>query len=162
MSDPLATPARPAPQARISRRAFWVLAAIVAVLIALTIGGSIAGNWETILLWLNRVPFDPAGDGTVVDPVFGRDIGFFLFVPLEVTTDLIKKAGFQLVNCKDVTANIESVSRRWHASRQRHRQDLVRIEGEERFEGLQKFFSTVYELTNERRLSRFVFLVEKQ
>ena len=28
---------------------------------------------------MNRVPFDPAGDGTVVDPIFGRDISFFLF-----------------------------------------------------------------------------------
>ena len=29
------------------------------------------------------------------------------------------------------------------------------------FEGLQKFLSTVHKLTGERRLSRFVFLVEK-
>ena len=28
---------------------------------------------------MNRVPFDPAGAGTVTDPVFGRDISFFLF-----------------------------------------------------------------------------------
>ena len=53
--------------------------AIVAILIALTIAGTIASNWESILLWLNRVPFDPAGPGKVVDPVFGKDIGFFLF-----------------------------------------------------------------------------------
>jgi uncharacterized membrane protein (UPF0182 family) len=53
--------------------------AIVAVVTAITIAGSITSNWETILLWLNRVPFDPAGSGKVVDPVFGRDISFFLF-----------------------------------------------------------------------------------
>jgi hypothetical protein len=63
--------------------------------------------------------------------------------------------------CEDVTENIEMTSGRWHASRQRHRDDLIRIEGEERFEGLQRFFSTVHKLTRERRLSRFVFLVEK-
>ena len=28
---------------------------------------------------MNRVPFDPAGAGAVTDPVFGRDISFFLF-----------------------------------------------------------------------------------
>jgi cyclopropane fatty-acyl-phospholipid synthase-like methyltransferase len=89
------------------------------------------------------------------------NIGFFLFVPLEVTTQLIREAGFKLIRCEDVTANIEETSRRWHASRQRLRDDLIRIEGEERFEGLQKFFSTVHKLTRERRLSRFVFLVEK-
>ena len=89
------------------------------------------------------------------------NIGFFLFVPLEVTISLIKEAGFKLIRCEDVTSNIELTSGRWHASRQKHREDLVRIEGEERFDGLQKFFSTVHKLTSERRLSRFVFVAEK-
>jgi hypothetical protein len=35
--------------------------AVVAILIALTIAGSIAGDWQGILLWLNRVPYAPAG-----------------------------------------------------------------------------------------------------
>ncbi len=52
---------------------------VVAVLVALTIGASVAASWETILLWANRVPFSPEGAAPVVDPVFGRDIGFFLF-----------------------------------------------------------------------------------
>jgi SAM-dependent methyltransferase len=89
------------------------------------------------------------------------NIGFFLFVPLEVTISMIKEAGFKLIRCEDVTGNIESTSGRWHDSRQRHREDLIKIEREERFEGLQKFFSTVHKLTSERRLSRFVFLAEK-
>jgi cyclopropane fatty-acyl-phospholipid synthase-like methyltransferase len=89
------------------------------------------------------------------------NIGFFLFVPLEVTINLIKEAGFKLIRCEDVTANIESTSGRWHAARQNRREDLIKIEGEERFEGLQTFFSTVHKLTRERRLSRFVFVTEK-
>jgi cyclopropane fatty-acyl-phospholipid synthase-like methyltransferase len=89
------------------------------------------------------------------------NIGFFLFVPLEVTKNLIQEAGFNLVRCEDVTKNIELTSGRWHASRQGHRADLIEIEGEERFDGLQKFLSTVHKLTSERRLSRFVFLAEK-
>ena len=56
-----------------------VVLVALAVLIALTIGGSVASVWETVLLWTNRVPFSPAGAAAVVDPVFGRDIGFFLF-----------------------------------------------------------------------------------
>lgn len=90
------------------------------------------------------------------------NIGFFLFVPLEVTTNFINEAGFKLIRCEDVTGNIELTSGRWHASRQRHREDLIKIEGEERFDGLQKFLSTVHTLTSERRLSRFVFLAERQ
>ena len=88
-------------------------------------------------------------------------IGFFLFVPLDVTQRLIQEAGFKLIRCEDVTGNIERTSGRWHAARQKHREDLIKIEGEERFEGLQIFLSTVYTLTSERRLSRFVFLAEK-
>jgi SAM-dependent methyltransferase len=89
------------------------------------------------------------------------NIGFFLFVPLEVTINLINEAGFKLIRCEDVTGNIELTSGRWHDSRQKHREALLKIEGEERFEGLQKFFSTVHRLTSEQRLSRFVFLAEK-
>lgn len=89
------------------------------------------------------------------------NIGFFLFVPLEVTTNMITEAGFQLIRREDVTGNIELTSGRWHASREKHRENLLKMEGEERFAGLQKFFSTVHKLTSERRLSRFVFVAEK-
>ena len=54
----------------------WVLGGF-ALLLALGVAGAVSGTWETLLLWANRVPFSP--DGPVVDPVFGRDIGFFLF-----------------------------------------------------------------------------------
>jgi len=37
----------------------------------------------------------------------------------------------------------------------------LEIEGEERFEGLQKFLAAVHKLTRERHLSRFVFVAEK-
>jgi uncharacterized membrane protein (UPF0182 family) len=56
----------------------WVLVAI-AILAALTLAGLVSGGWETILLFQHRVPYAPAGAPAVVDPVFGRDIGFFLF-----------------------------------------------------------------------------------
>jgi uncharacterized membrane protein (UPF0182 family) len=52
--------------------------AVVAVLAALSIGGAVAGGWETIVLWQHRVPFDPSGT-PVTDPIFNRDISFFLF-----------------------------------------------------------------------------------
>ena len=55
----------------------FVLVALAALLVLGTAGG-IAGAWQTILLWQNQVPFAPSG-APVTDPVFGRDIGFFLF-----------------------------------------------------------------------------------
>ena len=55
------------------------LLAGLGVLVALGLAGSAGGRWETTLLWLNRVPYSPTGEGAVVDPIFGRDIAFFLF-----------------------------------------------------------------------------------
>jgi len=122
-------------------------------------------EWHRVLKSGKRALFtDPV---VITGPVSNEElgarsnIGFFLFVPLEVTQRFIREAGFKLVRCEDVTGNIQLTSGRWQASRQRHREDLIQIEGEERFEGLQKFLSTVHKLTRERRLSRFVFLVEK-
>ncbi len=54
----------------------WAIA-VVAVFIALGIAGSVSGAWTTLLLWINRVPFDPSQ--TVADPIFNRDVSFFLF-----------------------------------------------------------------------------------
>ena len=51
---------------------------VVIVLTALGVAGSIAGTWQTILLWQHGVPFDPSGT-VVPDPIFGRDISFYLF-----------------------------------------------------------------------------------
>ncbi len=56
-----------------------VVLVVVSVLIALTIAGTVAAAWETVLLWQNRVPFSPDTATAVVDPIFNRDIGFFLF-----------------------------------------------------------------------------------
>jgi hypothetical protein len=84
-----------------------------------------------------------------------------LFVPPGVNEQLIEQAGFQLIRQADVTENAALISGRWHQARQRYREALLQIEGEERFAGLQQFFAMVQRLTTERRLSRIVYLVEK-
>ena len=53
--------------------------AVLGVLLALGVAGAASDAWETILLWVNRVPFSPDPNVAVTDPVFGQDIGFFLF-----------------------------------------------------------------------------------
>src|SRR4051794_284672 len=55
----------------------WLLIAF-AILAVLGAAGALAGSWETILLWQNRVPFSATG-ASVTDPIFHRDISFFLF-----------------------------------------------------------------------------------
>lgn len=56
--------------------ATWAIA-LFAVLLALGVAGAVSNAWDTLLLWANRVSFSP--DGAVTDPVFGRDISFFMF-----------------------------------------------------------------------------------
>jgi len=61
-----------APIADIGRPLFWILL-VIGGLIALTLGGLILGGWNTIQLFLHRVPFGQT------DAIFGKDVGFYVF-----------------------------------------------------------------------------------
>jgi SAM-dependent methyltransferase len=87
--------------------------------------------------------------------------GYFEFCPAGTNERLLREAGFELVLTEDVTSNEIAVSHRWHAARQQHAAELIRLEGEDTFAGLQRFLATVHRLTDERRLSRFVYLGRK-
>jgi hypothetical protein len=87
--------------------------------------------------------------------------GYFEFCPPGVNERLIREAGFELARVEDVTANEVEVSRRWHDARQRRAAELIALEGEETFAGLQRFLATVHRLTSERRMSRFDYLGHK-
>jgi hypothetical protein len=84
-----------------------------------------------------------------------------MFAPPGVNERLIEEAGFSLLQKEDVTENAAIVSKRWRDARADDRASLIQIEGEERFEGLQRFFEAVHRLTSEHRLSRFGYLLQK-
>ena len=88
-------------------------------------------------------------------------IGFFLFSLRGEDERLVREAGFELVRCEDSTGNVVEVARRWRDARARDRAGLVEDEGEETFEGLQRFLSIVHTLAAERRLSRYTILARK-
>ena len=56
-----------------------VVLVVLAILVALGTAGALSGSWETVALYLNRVPYAPGGAAPVVDPIFGRDISFYFF-----------------------------------------------------------------------------------
>ena len=123
-------------------------------------------EWHRVLRSGRRALFtDPVvitGPVTNDELALRSSIGLCLFVPSGVNERLIEHAGFRLIRQEDATANAAAVSGRWHRSRQARRADLLRIEGEERFEGLQRFFETVHILTSQKRLSRIAYVAEKR
>jgi SAM-dependent methyltransferase len=89
-------------------------------------------------------------------------IGFFLFTPAGHNEHLLEQAGFTVRTVRDVTDAVASVSRRWHDARAKRRERLTAVEGDEGFDGLQRFLTAVYVLSSERRLSRQMYLADKQ
>lgn len=122
-------------------------------------------EWLRVLKDGGRALFtDPVvitGPVTADELASRASVGFFLFVPPGADERLAEEAGFRVVRREDRTENAAAVAGRWHSARAARREDLLRIEGEPRFEGLQRFFATVHALTSERRLSRFAYLLER-
>jgi hypothetical protein len=66
--------------------------------------------------------------------------GYFEFGPPGVNELLLEEMGFELVMTEDVTDNEVEVSHRWYAARQQRAAELVQLEGEVTFAGLQQFW----------------------
>jgi SAM-dependent methyltransferase len=123
-------------------------------------------DWHRVLRPDGRLLFtDPVvvtGEVTNEEVRVRSSIGFFLFTPLGHNERLLTQAGFVVQEVRDVTAAVASVSRRWHDARATRRDALVALEGEDGFEGVQRFLDAVHTLSSERRLSRFMYLASRR
>jgi SAM-dependent methyltransferase len=88
-------------------------------------------------------------------------IGYFLFVPPGENERLLAAGGLNVLGVEDTTADLAVVARRRGDARSELAPGLRQIEGDEAFEGRQRFFDMVAVLASEHRLSRFVYLAEK-
>jgi SAM-dependent methyltransferase len=122
-------------------------------------------DWHRLLRPRGRVLFtDPivvTGQLSNEEIRARSSIGFFLFTPVGCNEQLLHQSGFTVLDVRDATDAVASVSSRWHAARARRRDQLVSLEGEETFEGLQRFLHAVHALASERRLSRYLFVASK-
>jgi len=88
-------------------------------------------------------------------------IGMYFFSPPGENERLIKQAGFKLLEARDTTDSAVTLSKRWHDAREKRKPELVATETETNFVGLQRFLTCVHSLTSERRLLRFLYVLEK-
>lgn len=112
-----------------------------------------------------RIAFSDALEisGTVTNDELATrsSIGYYLFVPRGENEKLIKAAGFRLIHANDTTAIAATIAKRRHDARAKRKAALVSIEGETNFTGLQRFLLCAYTLSNEKRLSRYLYLAQK-
>ena len=122
-------------------------------------------DWHRLLRAGGRMLFSDAmivtGAVTSEELAARSSIGRYVFLSPGVNERLIGEAGFTLLAAEDLTPAAASIAARWRAAREQHRAALVRREGADNFEGLQRFLACVRQLSEERRLSRFSYLAEK-
>ncbi len=88
-------------------------------------------------------------------------MGFFLVTPPGGNERAIEEAGLTLERAQDRSDAVTVLGARMRAARERYRDELVPLEGEETFEAFQDFLELASRLASERRLSRWVFVARK-
>jgi SAM-dependent methyltransferase len=89
-------------------------------------------------------------------------IGLYVFAVSGVNETLIEQAGLHLDGSTDTTSGAAAIAERWRNARQAQAAQLIDVEGEDNYEGLQRFLSCSLKLTRENRLRRYLYLASKQ
>jgi len=88
-------------------------------------------------------------------------IGYYLFSPPGCNQELLRSAGFRLIDARDTTDSAAAIAKRWRNARETYRDALIAAEGEASFTGVQEFLDCVHMLTSERRLLRYLYVAER-
>jgi SAM-dependent methyltransferase len=88
-------------------------------------------------------------------------MGFFLLTPPGGNERAIEEAGLVLERAEDRSDAVATAGAGMRAARERYRDEIVPLEGEETFARFQDFLDVAVRLAAERRLSRWVYLARK-
>jgi SAM-dependent methyltransferase len=125
----------------------------------------VLADWARLLRPSGRLLFT---DPVVIIGILDSDelavrtsIGYFLFVPQGENERLLAAVGLNVLAVEDTTSDLAVVARRRCDARSDRAPALRGIEGDETFEGRQRFFDMVARLARERRLGRFAYLAKR-
>jgi hypothetical protein len=88
-------------------------------------------------------------------------IGYYAYSPPGENERLLAQAGFREIRAVDTTESAARIAGQWRQAREKRKDELVALEGENNFAGLQAFLSCVHSLTAERRLLRYLYMANK-
>ncbi len=88
-------------------------------------------------------------------------MGFFVLTPPGGNERAIEQAGLILERAEDRSEAVAVAGAGMRAGRERYRDEIVPLEGQETFDRFQNFLEVAARLASERRLSRWVFVARK-
>jgi SAM-dependent methyltransferase len=125
----------------------------------------VLADWARVLRPGGRLLFTEPAEVTGIlgsDEIATRaSVAYYLFVPPGEDGRLLADAGLRVLLVDDTTESQAEVAQRRRDARAHHEQALREIEGDEAFDGRQRFFDVAATLARERRLSRLVYVAER-
>jgi SAM-dependent methyltransferase len=125
----------------------------------------VLADWARLLRSEGRVLFT---DPVSITGALGSDelairssVGYYLFTPPGENERLLAEAGLRVLAVEDTTDSLAEIADRRRDARRERAEALRKIEGDEAFDGRQRFFDIVAKLAHERRLSRVVYTAQK-
>jgi SAM-dependent methyltransferase len=127
--------------------------------------GRVLADWARLLQPVGRLLFtDPVCITGVLDSdelAIRTSVGYYLFVPPGENERLLAAAGMNVISVEDTTVSLAEIAGRRRDARAERADRLRNVEGDDGFQGRQRFFDVVVRLAHEHRLSRFVYAADK-
>jgi cyclopropane fatty-acyl-phospholipid synthase-like methyltransferase len=122
-------------------------------------------EWSRVLKPGGRLLFT---EQIVTGPISKEEIAqrspshsFVISVP-GLSERLLTDAGFKVARREDLTTTLAELAKRHCAARERHREALRALEGEDAYNALTQYRAIAESLAREGRLSHFLFLAERR